>query len=120
MRYDEIPDLPEIDQVEDFEEDQEVVLMELRNSKRKLIAFEKEDGTINVAFAGLDHIFYSEFIAGLSQPGKLNDNVYTFLKLCIEGTRLIKQRNKKGFEAAVKIEKYLKYKKNSLSCCWCV
>jgi hypothetical protein len=63
------------------------------------------EGEIHFINKNLDGKLYANFLVALSNP--LNHDVYEFLKLMIEGTRLIKQNTKQGRDCAVRIEKYL-------------
>jgi len=56
-------------------------------------------------FDKLDHIAFANYVAVLSAPH--NKKVFEFLKLVLEGVRMIKQENKKGFEMVLRIEKNL-------------
>ncbi len=108
MQPDEIPELPGIKAENYPEEDQEFILCEIKKANRKLIFYEAEDGQFLCIFSKLDHIFYAQFLAVLSRPGNRFEDIFTFLKLCLEGVRLVKQCTNKGYENAVRIEKFLK------------
>ena len=67
---------------------------------------QQEEGNIKHSYTKLNAELYACLIASLANPSLTK--VYEFLKLVMEGTRLVKQNNKKSFEMAVRIEKYLK------------
>jgi hypothetical protein len=91
MHYDEIPKLPEPLPYQIKEE--ELLFEEFLHSKSRFILFEAEDGDPRLRFDKLDGLAYANYVAVLSAPH--NKKAYEFLKLVLEGTRLIKQENKK-------------------------
>lgn len=108
MQADEIPQMPEI-RKEDFPQvDLSENLKLFTKSRRKIMMYETDEGQFMLLFEGLDESFYAGFVACLSQPEPGKEKVFTFLKLCLEGTRLIKQNSKKAYNAALKIERGLK------------
>jgi len=108
MEIDVIPELPEI-RIENYHtEDQGKALSEFILSKRKILIYENNEGQLCFYFKGLDHIFYASFVVSLSCNDALTEDIYNFLKLCLEGTRMIKQCTKKGHELAVRIENSMK------------
>lgn len=107
MQVDTIPELPEIKDCDCPQEDLGIVLNEFVRAERKLIIYENENGEFRFFFNKLDDIFYANFLPALSRPGKYYENIYNFLKFCMEGVRLMKQRNKKGLEGAARIGKHL-------------
>ncbi len=101
MEYDEIPHLPYIeDKNESFKYE------DLVKAKNKFIFYQDEQGIIKLSYSKLNAELYACLIASLANPSFIK--VYEFLKLVLEDTRLVKQNNKKSFEMAVRIEKYLK------------
>lgn len=109
MQPDEIPQLPEIHPRKYEYEEQDVAIDQFKKANRKLMAYENEEGKFCFLFNKLDEIFYAEFVAVLSRNEKRYEDIYTFLKFCLEGVRLLKQCSKKALADAVRIEKYLKY-----------
>ena len=101
MNYDEIPHLPFIeDKNESFKYE------DLAKAKNRFIFYQDEQGNIKHSYSKLNAELYACLIASLANPSLTK--VYEFLKLVMEGTRLVKQNNKKSLEMAVRIEKYLK------------
>lgn len=104
MHYDEIPKLPEPLSHELKEE--ELLYREFLSSKCRFILFEAEDGEPKLRFDKLNAAAYANYVAVLTVP--YNKKAYEFLKLVLEGARLLLQQNKKSFEMAVRIEKNFK------------
>lgn len=69
-----------------------------------------DKGLASVFFKNLNHLFYAGLVVALSRPSKAVNNLFDFLKLCLEGVRSEKQCSKKGHLNAVRIEKYLQSK----------
>lgn len=106
MHYDEIPKLPEPLPHELKEE--ELLFEEFLSSKCRFLLFEAEDGESKLRFDKLDASAYANYVAVLSAPQ--NIKAYEFMKLVLEGIRLIKMENKKGLEAALRVERHFKRK----------
>src|SRR5215204_3151005 len=104
MHHDVIPNLPEPKPYE--LKDEEITWQEFEAAKSRFILFEAKDGEPMLRFDKLDHISFANYIAILSAPN--NKKAFEFLKLVLEGVRLIKQENKKGLESALRIEKAIK------------
>jgi hypothetical protein len=109
MQVDVIPyELPKI-RKEDFpQENLNDVINGFLKSSRKIIMYESDDGQFVLAHEGLDDTFYAGFITSLSENKTRHIMLYNFLKLCLEGTRLVKQCTRKAFQTAVKIGKVIK------------
>lgn len=103
MHFDEIPNLPEPKAYELKEE--EITWQEFETAKSRFILFEAADGEPCLRFDKLDHIAFANYVAVLSAPH--NKKAFEFLKLILEGVRLIKQENKKGLHSALRIERFL-------------
>lgn len=101
MQFDEIPKLPEPLPHELKEE--YLNWQEFENANNRFILFDGHEGEPSLRFDRLNDTAYATDIAVLSAPH--NQKAFEFLKLVLEGVRLIKQENKKGLEQAVRIEK---------------
>lgn len=108
MRFDELPDLPEIKKEDYPEESEEFVLEEFRNSERRIMIYESKEGEFRFLFSGLDDVLYAGLVASLSRPQPKYENVYNFFKLSMEGVRLAKKCTKRAFDSVVKICNYFK------------
>jgi hypothetical protein len=105
MQFDEIPILPEI-RKEDFPEiELSQAYKGFEKAQRKIMMYETDEGQFMLCFQGLDDAFYASFVTCLSQPNSRHNKLYTFLKLCLEGTRLLKQFSQKTYQTAVRIQK---------------
>lgn len=103
MNYDEIPGLPEPLPHELKEE--ELLYQEFSSSKCRFILFASEDGEPKLRFDKLDASAYANYVAVLTAPH--NQKAYEFLKLVLEGSRLILQQNKKDNKKAERVLEYL-------------
>jgi hypothetical protein len=105
IEIDEIPALPEFKQEELHEIDLYQAIGEFTNSSNKFMFYENSKGELRFFFEKLDAPLYAALVVKLSNPA--HSKAYEFLKLVLEGVRLVKQSNKKGYDMAVKVEKYI-------------
>jgi hypothetical protein len=103
MEIDEIPELPTFREDEIF--DVEVSFEEFRNAKNRIIMYEI-DGEYRIRFDKLNAELYACLVAKISQP--INTKLWEFLKLALEGVRMVKAENKKALERSIRIESYFK------------
>jgi hypothetical protein len=103
MEIDEIPELPAFKEDEIF--NVEVSFEEFKNAKNRLIMYEI-DGAYRITFDELNAELYACLVAKISQP--FNTKLWEFLKLALEGVRMVKTENKKAYERSIRIESYLK------------
>jgi len=106
MSIDVIPELPQFRYEELHEVCQYEATNQFLNAENKFMFYENEAGELRFYFNRLDAPLYAALVVKLSSPS--NIKAFEFLKLVLEGVRLVKQCNKKGIEMANKIEKYLK------------
>ena len=104
MQYDEIHKLPEPLPHELKEE--ELLYQEFSSANCRFILFEARDGEPKIRFDKLDACAYANYVAVLSAPH--NKKAYEFLKLVMEGARLVllKKKNslkEKGVEAFIPV-----------------
>lgn len=78
----------------------------LKKSESMLIVYETESGNTEILFKYLDERLFANMVAKLNDP--LHLKVYEFLKLTMEGARLIKVNTKESYANAVRIEKHMK------------
>lgn len=102
MEVDEIPELPTFKQEEIF--DVEVSFEEFKNAKNRLVMYEI-DGEYRIRFDKLNAELYACLVAKISQP--INEKLWQFIKLALEGVRLVKTENKKSLDLAIRVEKHL-------------
>src|SRR5215204_2004316 len=103
MEIDEIPELPNLLESELFLVDEEFMINEFKKAKNKFVFYDNEHNEPRFFFHKLDERLYAALLYMLTQ--KRYEKLYEFLKLILEGVRLMKQANKKGYEMAVRIEK---------------
>ena len=103
MQVDEIPQLPIFSN--DEITNNEIDFEELKTAKNRFFVYETEKGEMRVKFDKLDGYFYSSIAHNFSKP--FYHKIYEFLKLALEGVRLIKKENKKGAEMSLRIERHL-------------
>jgi hypothetical protein len=105
MSIEEIPELPEFKSEELHEICEYEAMNQFLNATNKFMFYENQAGELRFFFGQLDAPLYAALVVKLSNP--LYQKVYDFLKLAMEGVRMVKQCNKKGFERAVKVEAYI-------------
>jgi len=115
MQPDVIPNLPKLDPCKYDYEDEDFSLSEFKRAERKIMMYENKEGRLCILFNKLDDLFYADFVVSLSRPLEKVKDLFEFLKLSIEGARSAKLCTKKGHLEAVRIEKYLKTKKQEAS-----
>ena len=103
MEIGEIPELPNFPETELFFVDEEFMISEFKKAKNKFVFYDNENNEPRFFFYRLDERLYAALVYILTQ--KKYVKLYEFLKLVLEGVRLMKQANKKGYETAVRIEK---------------
>jgi hypothetical protein len=108
VEIDEIPELPTFIKDEIF--DVEVSFEEFKNAKNRLIMYEI-DGEYRIRFDKLNAELYACLVAKISQP--VNEKLWEFLKLSLEGIRLVRKEHKKSIEMAVKIERHFNQQKTN-------
>lgn len=106
FEFDEVPELPTYQKWEIY--DEELTYQEFIKSKNRFIVYEKENGEVAVLFDKMNETLYACMVAKLSYP--LFEKVVHFLKLVLEGVRLIKKQTKIDHEKVGQIEKYIKNK----------
>lgn len=106
MDHDVIPSLPEIRPDELQDECPDKHYRAFVNSPAKLMIYETEKGESEIVFSKLDERLFANMVAKLNYPDYLR--VYNFLKLVLEGARLVMRNNQKAYDNAVRIEKYIK------------
>lgn len=102
-----IPDLPEMNSTDYFQEDENLAIAQFKKAERKIMLYENENGQLSVLFKKLDEKFYADFVVSLSRTDSRVKKLYIFLKLCLEGVRLVCLNSAKGFQNAARIEKHL-------------
>lgn len=107
MQPDEIPQLPDINPDDYYQEDEELAISQFCKANRKIMFYENENGQLCVLFNKIDDKFYANFVVSLSRSAPRVRKLYDFLKLCLEGVRLVCLNNAKRFQNAVRIEKHL-------------
>ena len=112
MEIDEIPELPNFSESELFFVNEEFMITEFKKAKNRFVFYDNEDNEPRFFFYKLDERLYAALVYTLTQ--KSHEKLYQFLKLVLEGVRLMKQANKKGYEMAVRIEKNIR-KQNQMS-----
>jgi hypothetical protein len=110
MQHEIIPDLPELNPENYYQEDENLALKEFQNADQKLMIYVNDKGLASVFFKNLNHLFYAGLVVSLSRPTKPVSDLFDFLKLSLEGVRAEKLCTKKGHQNAVRIEKYLNQK----------
>lgn len=108
MQRDIIPDLPELNPENYLQEDENLALSEFQKSDQKLMIYINDKGLASVFFKNLNHLFYAGLVVTLSKPTKSTNDLFEFIKLCLEGVRLEKRNTLKSHQTACRIEKYLK------------
>lgn len=114
MQPDEIPQLPDMNPDDYYQEDEESAISQFRNANRKIMFYENDNGQLCVLFKKLDDVFYAEFVASFSRPTERVVKLRTFLKLCLEGVRTMISCTKKGYLTTLRIEKYIKKENHDL------
>lgn len=110
MLRDDIPELPEINPADYYQEDENLAIEEFKKADHKLMIYINDRGLASVFFNKLNHLFFAGFIVSLSKPTNPVNKLFEFLKLSIEAVRALKTCTKKGLLKAVRIEKYLESK----------
>ena len=103
MEIDEIPILPNISEIEEFKIDEKYFIDEFKLANNKFAFYYNEKNEPRFLFNKLDAQLYASLVYILSKNS--HEAVFNFFKLVLEGTRLVKQGTKKGYLAAVRIEK---------------
>lgn len=111
MHHDEIPKLPQPLPHELKEEN--VSYEEFENATCRFLLYEGMDKEPKVRFDKLDDTAYANYVAVLSQPW--NAKAYEFLKLVLEGVRLVTQHKKKSFETVIRVEKFIQSKNTNIN-----
>jgi hypothetical protein len=70
------------------------------------LIYNDEEGIPTLRFDALHDTFYSTFLAVMSRPE--NNDAFEILKLCMEGTRLVKEENKRCHQNAMRVAEYIK------------
>lgn len=104
MHYDEIPNLPEPLKHELKEE--EMTWQEFQRAKSRFILFEAESGEPCLRFDKLDASAYANYVAVLSAPH--NRKAFEFLKLALEGVRLITHEKRRSLETVSRVARCFK------------
>lgn len=104
-----IPDLPKFNPNDYFQENETLAIEQFQKAERKIMFYENENGQLCVLFKKIDEKFYADFVVSLSRPDTRVRKLFDFLKLCLEGVRLVCLNTAKGFQNASRIEKHLKH-----------
>jgi hypothetical protein len=102
MEISEIPILPDVSNVERLDIE-EFFIKEFNTANNKFAFYYNDQNEPRFLFNKLDEKLYASLVYILSKNS--HEAVFNFFKLVLEGTRLIKQGTKKGYLAAVRIEK---------------
>ena len=103
MEIGEIPILPNMSKIEQLKIDEKIFINEFKLADNKFAFYYNEKNEPRFFFNKLDAQLYASLVYILSMNS--HEPVFEFLKLVLEGTRLIKQGTKKGYLTAVRIEK---------------
>jgi hypothetical protein len=79
---------------------------EFANATNRIMIYTALDGEPRIRFDHLGDDSYANFVAIVSQPH--NKKFQEFLKLGLEGVRLVQVEKKKSFQQAIKVEEVLK------------
>lgn len=108
MINDEVPNLPEITEDNLQFHSVDFAIKELTTSQNIFIFYENSEGITRVLFDHLSAPLYACMVDKFSHPD--NSKIYEYLKLILEAVYQMKKANKKGYEVANKIKKYIREK----------
>jgi hypothetical protein len=106
MHYDEIPELPKLDPQQLYYMDREETAKEFLESNDSIIIYESKEGETRILFDDISQNLYCCLVTSLCQPHY--NKLYEFLKLAIEGARLLRKQTKNDHKKVVLISKYFK------------